>query len=60
MNIWVRQGARETRLVGWGMGELVARIPPGTRIDAVVEPRISTWAGSARVEPTIRDIRLGA
>jgi single-stranded-DNA-specific exonuclease len=56
--MWVRQGSKETRLVGWGMGEHVRRIVPGTRLDIVIEPRISTWGGSARVEPTIRDLSL--
>ena len=56
--MWVRQGTRDTRLVGWGMGECVKRIPPGSRLDIVIEPRISTWSGSARVEPTIRDLTV--
>jgi len=58
MAMWVRQGTKETRVVGWGMGEHVARIAPGTRLDLVIEPRISTWNGSARVEPTIRDLSV--
>jgi single-stranded-DNA-specific exonuclease len=58
--MWVRQGSRDTRLVGWGLGEHVARIAPGARMDVVIEPRISTWAGTPKVEPTIRDVRVCA
>lgn len=56
--VWVRQGSRDTRLVGWGLGDHVPRIAPGSRMDVVLEPKISTWAGTARVEPVIRDLRL--
>lgn len=58
MAVRIRHAQRETRLVGWGLGEHVPRITPGTRMDVVVEPRISNWSGVDRVEPTIRDIRI--
>lgn len=53
---------RGTRLraVGWGMGEHRDALVPGVPLDVVVRPRISTWNGSTRVEPEIRDFRSNA
>lgn len=46
------------RAVGWGMGEHRDALVAGVPIDVVVRPRISTWNGSTRVEPEIRDFRV--
>lgn len=46
------------RAVGWGLGEHRDALVAGVPIDVVVRPRISTWNGSVRVEPEIRDFRV--
>jgi single-stranded-DNA-specific exonuclease len=45
------------RLVGWGWGPRAAEVPPGSLIDAVVRPKVSTWQGMTRVEPELEDLR---
>lgn len=56
--MFVRQGEREMRLVGWHWGSRRASLHAGASIDAVVEPKLSTWNGRVRVEPTIADLRV--
>jgi hypothetical protein len=40
------------------LGEHRDALVAGVPIDVVVRPRISTWNGSVRVEPEIRDFRV--
>lgn len=58
LSVRVGAGDRQVRLVGWNWARWGERIRAGSRIEAVVTPKISTWNGSARVEPEIRDVRL--
>lgn len=58
LSMFIRQGEREMRLVGWHWGGKRAALRAGSHIDAVVEPKISAWNGRVRVEPTIADLRL--
>jgi single-stranded-DNA-specific exonuclease len=49
---------REFRCVAWNWGEHAPRLPIGATVDAVVRARVSTFSGTARVEPEIVDIAL--
>lgn len=46
------------RLVGWNVGEWAASLPAGTKIEALVTPRVNSWGGRESVEPTIHDYRF--
>lgn len=49
------------RVVAWNFAAHAPAIPPGCRVEAVVEPKLSRWNGVARVEPVLADLRvLGA
>lgn len=49
---------RSLRLVGWSWAERLRELPVGCEIDAVVEPKISTWQGSGAVEGELIDLRV--
>ncbi len=51
-------GTRECRAVGWNWGRHAAQLSVGTTVDAVLAPAISTFGGSARVEPEILDLAV--
>jgi single-stranded-DNA-specific exonuclease len=51
-------GAGEWRCVGWSWGELAEKIAVGSTADVVVRPRVSTFSGSARMEPEIVDLAI--
>lgn len=54
-----RGPATETlRVVAWNWAPHAAEIPPGAPVEAVVEPKISRWNGSVRVEPVLCDLRV--
>jgi single-stranded-DNA-specific exonuclease len=53
-------GAREWRCVAWGWGEHAGSIAVGSTADVVIRPRVSTFSGTARVEPEIVDISIRA
>lgn len=53
-----QQDGRAMRLVAWRFGEHAASLPQGARLDAVVEPKVSTWSGLPTVEPEVVDLRL--
>lgn len=46
------------RIVAWGWGDKAVYIRPGEMIEAIVEPKLSTWNGSTRVEPVLADLRV--
>ncbi len=46
------------RVVAWNWGEHAARIPRGAPVEAVIEPKLSRWNGSTRVEPVLADLRV--
>ncbi|HVZ92971.1 MAG TPA: single-stranded-DNA-specific exonuclease RecJ [Phycisphaerales bacterium] len=57
-SVFVKQGSREMRLVGWRWGERRRELLGGRPIDAVVEPKLNHWQGRVKVEPELRDARL--
>ena len=59
MRVTLRQGRRLVSAVGFGMGDLVDRLPAGVAVDVAFEPKISTWQGRRRAEMHIKDLRLG-
>ncbi len=58
LRFFIRDEDRELRVVAFGWGERGKDLKAGMRIDAVVEPKINRWNGSARVEAELRDVRL--
>ncbi len=54
----VEQDGRVLRLVAWNFAEHAAGLRPGQRLDAVIEPKISTWTGARVVEPEVVDLRV--
>ena len=57
LSVNVRNGRGYTRLVAWSWGDRANVVRAGQSIDAVVEPRLNTWKGRARLEPVVKDIR---
>ncbi len=59
LKLTVRDGARSVRLIAWNWAtrhpETAASIPVGTRIDALVIPKLSSWSGL--VEPELIDLQ---
>lgn len=51
---------RVFRCVAWGWGEHEHRLCAGTRLDAVLTPKVSTFSGSPKVEPEIKDVRISS
>lgn len=45
-------------IVGWNWGDHWQHFAPGHLIDAVIEPKISTWGGRSRIEPELCDVRV--
>jgi single-stranded-DNA-specific exonuclease len=58
LSVFVAQGDAQIRLVGWDWGSRRELLRGGASIDAVVEPAVSTWNGTNRVEATIVDLRI--
>jgi single-stranded-DNA-specific exonuclease len=54
--IRVRQNGRMLRTLAWGWGEHREKLVEGRHIDALVEPKLSTWHGMTSIEPTLRDL----
>lgn len=61
IKLTVRDGDRSLRVIGWNWAsrhpQTAASIPVGTRIDALVIPKLSTWSGL--VEPELVDLQHG-
>ena len=51
-------GRPALRVLAWNWGDRAAEIPPGARIEAIVEPKLSRWNGNTRVEPVLADLRV--
>ncbi len=51
-------GGVGVRVLAWNWGARAGDIPPGSRVEAIVEPKLSHWNGSTRVEPVLTDLRL--
>jgi single-stranded-DNA-specific exonuclease len=58
MRLRASSNGREFRCVAWGWGEMASRLPVGATVDAVVQARVSTFSGTARVEPEIVDVAV--
>ncbi len=60
LQLWLRtpDAKREWRAVAWNWGEKAEQIPIGESADVVMRPRVSTFTGSAQIEPQIVDIAL--
>ncbi len=57
-SLMIRAGRSSMRLVGWHWAQRAANLRSGMSIEAVVEPAISTWGGTRRVEPELVDVRV--
>ncbi len=57
-SFFARQDRRELRILGWNWGARRSEIPHGVPLDLVVEPKITTWNGSSRIEAVLRDVRV--
>lgn len=51
-------GRPAVRVLAWNWGVHAAEIPPGARVEAIVEPKVSRWNGNTRVEPVLADLRV--
>lgn len=58
LDLRVRSGSRQVRIVGWSWADRVKKIPAGAGIDVIIEPKLSYWSGRATVEPTLVDLRV--
>lgn len=54
----IAPGGSGMRVVAWKWGQHASRIPPGATIEAIVEPKLSKWGGSTKIEPVLVDLRL--
>lgn len=57
LRFFIRDGRRELRLVAFGWGDRGRALRAGMTIDAVVEPKINRWNGTAKVEAQLCDVR---
>ncbi|MEZ6233039.1 MAG: single-stranded-DNA-specific exonuclease RecJ [Phycisphaerales bacterium] len=57
LSLMGRQDRRTMRFVAWKFAEHLPRLRPGTKLDVLIEPKISTWNGSRTVEPEVVDVR---
>lgn len=55
LRVRCEQTRRELRLVGWNLMERLASVAPGSRVDAIVTPKVSDWNGT--IEPEVHDVR---
>lgn len=49
---------RSLRLIGWNLAGKVPAMRRGSRLDAIVTPKLSSWQGRSAVEPVIEDLAL--
>lgn len=52
------QGSRWLRLVWFSAGSLAPNLAKGTRVDAVIEPKINNFSGRTTVEGVVSDVRV--
>lgn len=45
------------RVVAWGWGHTLADFPPGSPLDVLITPTLSTWNGQTNVEAELVDLR---
>jgi single-stranded-DNA-specific exonuclease len=60
MSLFIRDGAREIRLIAWRWGNRRAQFRAGQRVTAVIEPKLNVWQGRTRVEPELHDAHVSS
>jgi single-stranded-DNA-specific exonuclease len=58
LSLRITDGRRQMRCVGWKWADRAPRMSRGTRLEAVVAPKLSEWGGVSRVEPALVDLRV--
>lgn len=58
LSLRISDGRRQVRCVGWKWAGRAPAMSRGTRIEAVVSPKLSEWGGVTRVEPVLVDLRV--
>lgn len=58
LRVGAQGGGPAVRVVGWGWAAHAGSIPAGAPVELIVEPRVSAWNGSTRVEPVLVDLRV--
>ena len=53
----VRSGGVAMRLIGWNWWDRLANLPTDAEIEAIVEPKVSSWTGAPCVEGELADLR---
>jgi len=53
-----RNSQQVIRIIGWSWWQRARDIAPGSKIDLVVEPKLSKWNGRVRIEPVLADLRV--
>ncbi|HUO07202.1 MAG TPA: single-stranded-DNA-specific exonuclease RecJ, partial [Phycisphaerae bacterium] len=56
LQLTIAKGSRAARCIAFKMGELEPQLPVGTELHLVVEPKIDTFNGNARVDLVVCDI----
>lgn len=51
------RGGRRMRVVAWNWGRHREILNAGDCVDVVVEPKLSTWNGTTKVEPVLTDLK---
>ena len=51
-------GRRNMRAVAFGQGDLAEKLPAGTRVEAIFEPKLGSWQGQQRCELHVQDLRV--
>jgi single-stranded-DNA-specific exonuclease len=57
LRLTLRDGTGRAEAIGFGLGELAARLPRGTRCDAVFTPIRNEWHGETRVQLKLKGVR---
>ena len=57
LSIHACEGSATIRVIGWNWAERMPELAGRRRIDLVVEPKVSEFRGSVRVEPVLVDCR---
>ncbi len=58
LSLTFTDGRRYMRGVAFGKGDLAGKLAAGCDVEAVCEPKVSTWQGTPRPELHVEDIRL--
>ncbi|MCB9846238.1 MAG: single-stranded-DNA-specific exonuclease RecJ [Phycisphaeraceae bacterium] len=49
---------RSIRVVGWNWGARRGELPPGSPVEVLIRPRVSSWSGRQSVEGELVDLRI--